>query len=164
MSESSCVGSSSSGFSSYCSTTSSHDSSDEEQPSPGSEINGLSLKEIEALKQYSYSVQIFTYQLFENFCLELEAKGVTEPVGKANKTPKPRKSNKPLVPVKQLDFRLDQLSIVDSDTPPSVEIEKSPKATGNGVDSKLSHGIKKASKYPRRKRRSGPVFPEGTGL
>ncbi|CAH7672519.1 hypothetical protein PPACK8108_LOCUS7336 [Phakopsora pachyrhizi] len=39
-----------------------------------SDISVLTSEEIEALKMYSHSVQNFTYQLFENFRMEFEAR------------------------------------------------------------------------------------------
>ncbi|WAR53255.1 hypothetical protein PtB15_2B686 [Puccinia triticina] len=132
------------------------DSSDGGQSSPVSEISELSSKEIQALKQYSHSVQNFTYQLFENFRLELEAKGRPSPSVNVNDPlnlvkPKSEMGKRDNIAFHSTDLVIDNSEIVHQ---------------CNATDAQTNNysGRRKPSDYPRRKKRPGPDFPEDTGL
>ncbi|KNZ46581.1 uncharacterized protein VP01_714g4 [Puccinia sorghi] len=130
--------------------------------SPVSELAELSYKEIKALKQYSHSVQNFTYQLFENFRLEQEAKGRPSP---------PVQITDPshLSQRKNYESRKEE---PDHDLPGfrSTELLNDNNGCSPRFDNLLfpqplvSIGRRKPSDLPRRKKRPGSDFPEDIGL
>ncbi|PLW11279.1 hypothetical protein PCANC_21987 [Puccinia coronata f. sp. avenae] len=129
---------------------------DQDRGSPVSELAELSCKEIQALKQYSHSVQNFTYQLFENFRLELAAKGrpspsvnIVDPSGSPPSNSKSSKSD-------HIGFRSTDLIIDNSSSPPFDNLSQ---PQPNNCSTR-----RKPSDLPRRKKYPGPDFPEGTGL
>ncbi|EFP76645.1 hypothetical protein PGT21_012972 [Puccinia graminis f. sp. tritici] len=134
------------------------DHSDQGQTSPVSEISELSCKEVQALKEYSHSVQNFTYQLFEKFRLELEAKGrssksVTENDHPSNPSMKPNSHSKTTANV---GFHSTDLMIENSPLSPSFNPAN--------AQSNPATRRRKPSDYPRRKKRPGPDFPDHLGL
>ncbi|KNE99585.1 hypothetical protein PSTG_07077 [Puccinia striiformis f. sp. tritici PST-78] len=138
-------------------------SSDEGQASPISEPSELSYKEIQALKQYSHSVQNFTYQLFENFRLSLEAKGRPSPLVTIVDPSTTQKTNSESPKADTVGFHSSNLTIDNTESPPAFK-PASTEQIAHNTNTNTCNRRRKPSDYPRRKKRDGPAFPEDTGL
>jgi len=125
--------------------------------SPVSELAELSFKEIKALKQYSHSVQNFTYRLFENFRLEQEAKGrpFTDPFHVSQRKNDECRKEEPDHDL--AGFGSAELVIDNT--------RRSPRCDGLVCPQPLvTIGRRKPSDLPRRKKHPGSDFPEDIGL